>query len=210
MISALTTIVKLYVNDAQYKGAVKGIEIVNEPACYALGQSFMNTFHQNAFLAIRAAVSKNALVLPTTIIHDCFVQPLSQWYSVYNSKGKTIINGSYAIDTHRYQAFSPIQQTLKTYDQHINFACNLGSELSNAQINDFPVIVGEWSLGIANGVGPFLNMTASVAAQNTQEENLFYRRFWEAQVNTFESSSGGWIFWSVIHECPLSSWRVLT
>ncbi|UZJ55850.1 hypothetical protein CBS101457_005170 [Exobasidium rhododendri] len=194
LISALTTVVNLYVNDASYNGVVKGIEILNEPACYALGQTYMNAIHLAAFTAIRAAVKTNALVFPTTIIHDCFVSPLSQWYSVYNSKSTPIINGSYAIDTHRYQAFAPLSTTLTTDDQHVNYACGLSAELSDAQTNDFPVIVGEWSLN-AYPSGPYNNISQSVAGQNSPAQNLFLRRFFEAQVTTYEKA-GGWIFWS--------------
>lgn len=34
----------------------------------------------------------------------------------------------------------------------------------------------------------------SVASQNTQKLNLFYRQFFEAEVMTYEMA-GGWIFW---------------
>lgn len=193
--SALQSMVKMYVNSARYKGVVKSIEILNEPACWVLGQAYMTTIHKAAYKAIKSTVSSSALTFPTIIIHDCFVQPLSNWYSTY-ADTKTWTTGSYAIDTHRYTAFQPIASQLNgDYTKHINFVCGLQPELSAAYAK-FPLVVGEWSLGVACSNCTYKTMAESVASQNNQTQNLFYRQFYEAQVMSYEKA-GGWIFWCV-------------
>ncbi|UZJ54252.1 hypothetical protein CBS101457_003572 [Exobasidium rhododendri] len=194
--SALEKIVQLYVNDAQYGGVVKGIEILNEPACWALSKSYITEIHKAAYTAIRATVSKNALVLPTTIVHDCFIEPLSEWKSTYASSFWK--NGSYALDTHRYHAWAP-QVNLPTLDAHVQYACNLTTEFTPLQTNNFPIIVGEWAISLkacATKDCTYATMKESVNSQNNKTMNLFYRRFFEAQVTTFEASAGGWIYWN--------------
>jgi glucan 1,3-beta-glucosidase len=157
---------------------------------------FRTSIHKAAYSAIRNTVSPSALVLPTTIIHDCFVEPLSDWKSTYaNSFWK---NGSYAIDTHRYHAWAP-ESKLSSQEAHIQYACNLASEFLPVQTNNFPILVGEWALSLkacATKSCTFETMSQSVNSQNTQAMNLFYRRFFEAQVTTYEASTGGWIYWN--------------
>ena len=172
---------------------MKGIEILNEPACYSLGQSYMTQIHQNAYNAIRDTVSLLALTYPTIVIHDCFVQPLSKWYSTYANTDNWE-PGSYAIDTHRYTAFQPVSGQLRgSYPAHIDYVCGLQPELRDAQAH-FPTMVGEWSIAVACSSCTFKTMSESVASQNSQTQNLFYRQFFEAQVATYEMA-GGWIFW---------------
>lgn len=183
-----------FVNHKLYGGAVKAIEILNEPSCPAMGQTYMTAINKAAYAAIRNTVAKTALVKPTVVIHDCFEQPLSKWYSTY-SNTKTWVKGSYAVDTHRYTAFSPTSGQLgNSYPAHINYICNLQSEMSSAYAK-FPVVVGEWSIAVACSNCTYHNIPDSVASQNTQEQNLFYRQFFEAQVTTWEKA-GGWIFWN--------------
>jgi glucan 1,3-beta-glucosidase len=192
--SALKSIVNLYVNDPKYGGIVKGIEILNEPACWTISRSYIDEIHRSAYNLIRKTVSSSATVMPTVIIHDCFVQPLTKWTSTYNRNSKTFPDGTYAIDTHRYQAFAPQLYDLKTFEQHIQYACGLQKELSTVQDNDFATIVGEWALGLVTK--PIYDtMAESLASQNNNSQNLFYRRFYEAQVTTYEKA-GGWIYWN--------------
>lgn len=136
----------------------------------------MNNVHLQAYQIIQSTVSSNAITLPTVVIHDCFIQPLTKWTSTYNRSSNNFKDKSYVIDTHRYQAFSPQLQQLKTNDQHVEYACNLQNELSTVQNNDFSTIVGEWALGLVTA--PIYDtMEESLSSQNTQEDNLFYREF---------------------------------
>lgn len=190
--SALVKMIQLYVNDRQFGGVVKAIEILNEPACWSLGQDYMTSIHKAAYTALRGAITSAAITYPTTVIHDCFVQPLSKWQSTYSDTSfwKT---SSMAIDTHRYQAWSP--QNSYNFDQHISYTCGLASELSSAQSSIRPTIVGEWSLAIGCTNCTFNNMADNINAMNNATQNLFFRRFYEAQVTTYEKA-GGWIFWN--------------
>lgn len=191
--SALESMVTHFVNHKVYGGAVKAIEILNEPACWSLGQAYMTSIHKAAYTAIRNTVASTALVKPTVVIHDCFVDPLSNWYSTY-ADTSTWKTGTYAIDTHRYTAFTPTSTQLgSNLTAYINYVCGLQNELSGAYTK-FPTVVGEWSLAMACSNCTFETMSESVASQNTQQMNLFYRQFFEAQVMTYEMA-GGWIFW---------------
>jgi glucan 1,3-beta-glucosidase len=213
--SALQSMVTTFVNDKTYGGIVKGIEILNEPACYTLGQTYMTQVHQTgecillrvdrkgelmvilstAYQAIKSSVSSSALTFPTIIIHDCFASSLSNWYSTY-SNTTAWTPGSYAVDTHRYTAFDPQATALgNNQTAHINYICGMQSEFADAYTH-FPVITGEWSLAVACTDCSYSTMAQSVASQNTQQQNLFYRQFFEAQVVTYEQA-GGWVYWCV-------------
>lgn len=134
----------------------------------------MNSIHLEAYQTIRSTVSSNAITLPTVVIHDCFIQPLTKWTSVYNRTSSNFKDKTYAIDTHRYQAFSPQLQELKTNEQHVQYACGLQDELTTVQTSDFSTIVGEWALGLVT-TPVYDTMAESLASQNTETDNLFYR-----------------------------------
>lgn len=138
----MESIVTHFVNHKLYGGAVKGIEILNEPACWSLGQTYMTSIHKAAYQAIRNTISSTALVKPTVVIHDCFVQPLSGWYNTY-SDTSTWKTGSYAVDTHRYTAFTPVSTQLgSNLTKYISYVCGMQSELSSAYAK-FPLVLGE-------------------------------------------------------------------
>lgn len=190
--SALVKMIQLYINDKQFGGVVKAVEILNEPMCSTLGQDYMTSVNKAAYTALRAAINSSAVTFPTTLVHDCFIQPLSQWQSTYSDTTFWKKN-SMAIDTHRYQAWAP--QNSYNFDQHISYTCGLASEFSTTQTNIRPTVVGEWSLGIGCTNCSFPSMADNINAMNNATQNLFFRRFFEAQVTTYEKASG-WIFWN--------------
>jgi glucan 1,3-beta-glucosidase len=193
MYSALQSMVNLFINTNTYSGAVKAIEILNEPACYLLDPNYVIGVYSSAYKAIRATVKSTAPVYPTIIMHDCFIAPLSGIYAALDSLALT--SGSYAVDTHRYTAFYPVAQQLGNNNTaHINYICGMQPEIVGAY-SKFPMIVGEWSLAVACDNCSYATMAQSVASQNNPTNISFYRQFFEAQTTTYEMG-GGWIFWN--------------
>ncbi|PWN46721.1 glycoside hydrolase [Violaceomyces palustris] len=198
-IDALVKMVQWYVNDPQWKGVIKAIEVVNEPK---MGQgqiprSFLEKFYRDSYTAIRKAIDPTkAPVIPTVLLSDAFVSQ-SSWDNFY-SDANFWASGSYAIDTHHYEAFAPLNSY--SYDQHIQIACSVGPSIGPTN-KKRAVVVGEFSLGIDTRCVPYkpckgVTMEQDVRTLNKDSQNLFARKFWEAQTSTFEQYGGGWIFWN--------------
>ncbi|PWN40984.1 glycoside hydrolase, partial [Ceraceosorus guamensis] len=194
LIFALTESVKRWVNDPSYGGVIKSIGVLNEPQMWNgnLTRTWMvSQVHKPAYKAIMGNITSNAPIIPSITFHDGFDQPLSDWDSSYTTaQGYTA--GTTSLDTHRYQAWAP--QVDYTWDQHISYTCGLSSELSNAN-RVRPTFVGEFSLATRCTNCSYATMSDNINAQNNATQNLFMRRFWEAQQVTYEKSAG-WIMWS--------------
>jgi len=155
----------------------------------------------------------NALDLQTdltVLIHDAF-KPLDYWKD-FMAEGAPTRTGV-AMDVHKYQVFTS-DEVSRTEDQHINATCQLGSSLSSFHL---PVIVGEWSAAYTdcakylNGRGrgsrydgTFDTTTKAIgtcenksgSGENFSEEyKTFLRKYWEAQVITWEKGAG-WVHWT--------------
>ncbi|OTA94889.1 glycoside hydrolase family 5 protein [Hypoxylon sp. CO27-5] len=85
-------------------------------------------------------------------------------------------------DDHRYYKWDGSVQTTK--DGYISAACN-----DNRGGSD--VIVGEWSISVADSV----ESNDEFGIKNRPDQVDWYRKYWAAQVQTFEKS-GGWVFWA--------------
>lgn len=184
--SALQTMVKLYVNDASYKGVVKGIEVLNEPLCSTLGNDFMISVYKNAIAAMKAVLSSSATVVPTVILHDCFISPISNWAST-TQNGGSFANQGFTLDTHHYQVFDPYVN--KTKAQQIDYVHQFGSSITDAQTKvQRPVLTGEFSLAIScTDCVPSGSSSSDIATLN--------RQWFETQTTAYELGAG-WIFWS--------------
>lgn len=197
-IDSLVKMVEWYINDPKWGGVVKAIELANEPRTGdgLIPMDKLRTFYRDAYKAVRGAVNSSAIVRPTVILSDAF-KDLSSWDDFY-ADNRTFVNGSYALDTHQYQAWAPY--TSYSFDEHVEAACNLSTSLERTNAKR-PVIVGEFSLGIETRCVPYKpcagrSIADDVATLNSDEQNLFARRFWEAQTSTFEKHAAGWIFWN--------------
>ncbi|KAI0439424.1 glycoside hydrolase superfamily [Xylaria telfairii] len=85
-------------------------------------------------------------------------------------------------DDHRYYKWDPSVTT--TQDGYISAICS-----DNRGGSD--LIVGEWSISVADNV----QYNAEFDIRDTDANNDWYKKFFAAQVHTFEKS-GGWVFWS--------------
>ncbi len=192
LIDALVKMTQIYVNDPSYGGVVKSIELVNEPITYTgdISQDYLAQVYSDAMTAVRKAVTGTAPVMPVVTMHDGF-QSLYSWDNYYDDSA-TYPQQTYIQDTHQYQAWAPLVNL--TPDGHLKYACDYANTLNG--INGRNVVVGEWSLATNCTNCSYDTMTDNIASQNSPYWNNFMRRFWEAQVIAYESTLGGWVFWS--------------
>ncbi|KAI8965105.1 glycoside hydrolase family 5 protein [Daldinia sp. FL1419] len=94
-----------------------------------------------------------------------------------------IPDASFALfDDHKYYKWDGSVETTK--DGYISAACN-----DNRGGGD--VIVGEWSISVADSV----QFNDEFQIDNRPDQADWYKQFWAAQAQTFEKS-GGWVFWT--------------
>ncbi|KAI9049285.1 hypothetical protein LZ554_007131 [Drepanopeziza brunnea f. sp. 'monogermtubi'] len=121
--------------------------------------------------------------------------------------GEVEVPETFAVDTHLYQTYTDAANKL-TQAQHITTACGLASGLAAADAV-MPTFVGEWTAATNICVNPDGSTTAgascSVAGCQCQHEPIRewnkgmveqVRRYVEAQLDVFESSSSGYFMWS--------------
>ena len=84
-----------------------------------------------------------------------------------------------AYDDHQYVKYAGVQVDK---DAYVRFSCN------DNRSGNWPVFVGEWSLSVDT------NVQWNDEWNPYKEENKdFYRRFWAAQVQAYESTAQGWV-----------------
>ncbi|GAM83624.1 hypothetical protein ANO11243_016120 [Dothideomycetidae sp. 11243] len=204
---ALRQITRRYTN-AENADVVFGIELVNEPISWG-NNNFQTTqsWTQRAFKAVQA-VSKNSNL--NVIMHDSFTGANS-WTGVgQNLNGNSALAQSrFWIDEHLYQNQVAADSTLNQ-KQHIQKACGWASTELLPSSSNLPVIVGEFSAATNVCVNPDHTSTAGTSCTTTgcqcsastdmKEWKLplkqATRRFFEAQVQTFEAHGRGWFIWA--------------
>lgn len=181
---------------AAYTDVVVGIELVNEPISWG-NNDFGVTwdFYENARSKARSLAGNSALGI---VMHDSFVGPAAF---------TAMADGGTVIDTHIYQLYTDADNSL---DQpgHIAKACGMASSLAstNAQI---PVVVGEWTAGTNVCSDEYGNTWAGTStssagcscvndAASEWSDALVtqMRRYVEAQLDVWESSTSGYFFWN--------------
>ncbi|TFK19970.1 exo-beta-1,3-glucanase [Coprinopsis marcescibilis] len=197
---------------------VPAIAPLNEPAGYR-GQDLLQVtrqFWHDSYGSIRWPYGSDRQSNTIVMIHDAF-QPLSYWNGFMSYPGFEGV----MLDTHHYQIFNDDLNRMSE-EQHIRTACNRGNELASSPLW---VVVGEWSPARTDcarylngrGVGsrydgtyPGSGRIGSCAGFTgpgsgySASYRTFLRRFWEAQVSSFERGGEGWIQWTwkaeVAHE----------
>lgn len=185
-----------------YYDVIIGIEVVNEPLGPELSMDKLHAYYDDAYHSLRDFGDQGA------VFHDAFMDIgyFEDWLNVpdyYNC----------VIDHHFYQVFS-VGELNRTIDEHIDFACNQGRELSTME-NKWRV-VGEWSGALTdcapqlNGVGRGARFDATYenskaigtcsgmnnVTQWTDEHRQNTRRYIEAQLDAYEHGGSGWVYWS--------------
>lgn len=198
-ISVLKTMAAKY-GAMEYADVVVGLEMTNEPVSYGNNKfSVTQSWAQEAYTAVKAATKNTNMVI---VMHDAF-QGASSWTSIAKGLG----GKTFGVDTHLYQLFVDSDNKL-TQSQHITEACGWASNLASAN-SIMPTYVGEWSAATNICVNPDGSTTAgtSCSVSGCQCQSASFdswnskmieqvRRFVEAQLDVFESSSSGYFIWS--------------
>jgi glucan 1,3-beta-glucosidase len=201
-ISVLKTMAAKY-GAMQYADVVVGLELTNEPISWGNNQfSVTQSWAQEAYSAVKAQVANENLVI---VMHDSFQGPLA-WTSI----AEELISGgakNFGVDTHLYQVYSDSDNSL-TQEQHITEACGWAANLATANAI-MPTYVGEWSPATNICVNPDGSTTAgyscSVSGCQCQTGDISgwnsnmieqVRRYVEAQMDVFESSTSGYFVWA--------------
>ncbi|KAJ7167407.1 glycoside hydrolase family 5 protein [Mycena crocata] len=185
------------------------IEPLNEPAGFASSELLRVTkqYYYDSYGSIRYPYGTAQQSNTVELVHDAF-QSLSFWNGVLASPQYEGV----MMDTHVYTIFSA-EENQMSQSQHISTVCEKQSSLSSF---DLWVIVGEWSPASTDcakylngrGVGSRYDgsypgsqrigsCTGLTGAASTFSYNYktFLRKFWEAQVISYEKGQG-WIQWT--------------
>ncbi|PVF96087.1 putative EXG1-exo-beta-1,3-glucanase, major isoform [Serendipita vermifera] len=187
---------------------VVGIAPLNEPAGF-FGNDVLSVTRQywyDSYGNIRYPYGTSQQGAILEVIHDAF-QPLDYWSGFPPNSFDGVI-----MDTHYYGVFSQ-GEVSRSWDQQVQAACARSSAIRNFYLW---TIVGEWSLAFTDcakylngrGVGARYDGTypgssyvgtcapfTGSGANFSSSYKAFLRRFWEAQVTSFESNAG-WIYWT--------------
>lgn len=190
---------------------VVGIAPLNEPAGF-YGDNVMNVVRQywyDSYGNIRYPYGTSQEGPLIEVIHDAF-QPLSYWNGFAAYPGFEGV----MMDTHYYGIFSQ-DEVSRSWDQQVSAACARGSEI--AAYTTLWTIVGEWTTAATdcarylNGRGVGSRYDGSYPGSTyvgdcsqftgsgnnfSSDYKAFLRRFWEAQVTSWEQGGVGWIFWT--------------
>lgn len=157
------------------------LEVVNEPvATWTNAQdaaSLISTFYPTAWNRIRA-VENNLNIGAYDRLHIQMMD--TQWGS--GTPQQNLPDQWFAaFDDHRYIKWSSTNPTRADY---------LYASCHDDRGGNYPVIVGEWSLSVADSAewNGELSLTQSDAVS-------WYKKWWAAQVIAYEKQAG-WIFWS--------------
>lgn len=161
----------------RYKGhpALWGIQLLNEPR-WDVPMDILRDYYLRGYEACRKHVDKNVAI----VIHDGF--RLKEWKDFMTDlKFENVI-----LDTHFYQCFAEEQ---KHFDMasHLHMAAVQRVEEIKEMSNYFPIIVGEWSLGIEPDY--------TLKDMNEVQLDAAFRAYAAAQLLSYEMAEG-WFFWS--------------
>ncbi|KAK5189842.1 hypothetical protein LTR96_009614 [Exophiala xenobiotica] len=177
---------KIHTNDAY--STVGMLELVNEPerawdtTAYpnapANSDSMRKTYYPTAWSKIRA--KESSLNIASSAQVSIMLMD-EKWGS---GDPKQYLTDLYlaAYDDHNYVKYAGVAETKDAYLQH---SC------SDDRSGNWPVFVGEWSLSVATDV----EWTSDWDPTNDGNKD-FYRKFWAAQVMSYEKTAQGWVFWT--------------
>ena len=201
---AVLNIIQHKYGSPAYDDVVAGIELLNEPLATEMGLDRVKQFGRKGFLQQRA-VSKSRVV----VIQDGFKQPDSYdgWLTPEDNDSQWV-----AIDHHEYQVFDNELVAMQPWE-HRQYVCNQAYTYSNA---DKWTFVGEWSAAMTdcaaalNGYGigarfdgtypgsTYIGSCSKRKFLETWSQTLKddTRGYIEAQMETYEAHTQGWIFWN--------------
>ncbi|KAF7303151.1 Glycoside hydrolase family 5 protein [Mycena kentingensis (nom. inval.)] len=194
------------------KNNVANVPIIaplNEPAGFYGDDVLTGTILGETQVSIRFPFGTSQQSNTVVMIHDAF-QPLSYWNGVLAYPQYEGV----AMDTHIYTIFS-VPEVQMSEQQHIDTVCAKGSSLASFGLW---TVVGEWTPARTDcakylngrGVGSRYDGTypgtsgtrvgscsglSGSASSFSSSYKTYLRRFWEAQVQTYERGAG-WCAWT--------------
>ncbi|KAJ6257990.1 Glucan 1,3-beta-glucosidase [Drechslerella dactyloides] len=197
-LDVLSQIAQKYAKPA-YQDVVVAIELLNEPGPN-LNMDQLGRFYMDGFGKVRE-------VSDTFVTFSDAFKPPNSWNGLLSGPGNNVI-----VDHHRYQMFSEAEVT-RALNTQISVACNAGSETSGS---DKYVVIGEWS-GAMTDCARWLNGFGRYSRYEGKHQNSRWygncstkgdldtmdwakrqeiRKYIEAQLDTYEKTTNGWIFWT--------------
>lgn len=155
--------------------ALWGIQLLNEPR-WDVPMDILRDYYLRGYDACRRHVDENVAI----ILHDGF--RLTEWKDfMRETKYKNVL-----LDTHFYQCFSDDDKMLDV-PGHLQRASVVRADQIKEMSAYFPIVVGEWSLGI--------EPEYSLKGMNKVQLDSAFRAFAGAQLLAYETAEG-WFFWS--------------
>jgi glucan 1,3-beta-glucosidase len=194
---------------------VIAIQPLNEPRVSSLDSEMVKQFYRDSFYNLRE-VSNTPVML-----HDGFLRP--DWLNGFLSPSDNNAHGV-VIDHHRNQIFDA-SLVAKSPTEHLTLACN---GVNDYAVSDKWTVIGEWS-GAMTDCAPNLNgfragnrMEGTLGGASwrigscdgksgwvsswSQDWKDDVRRYIEVQLDAFEASTDGWIFWNFKTEGSAGEW----
>ncbi|KAF2205036.1 glycoside hydrolase [Delitschia confertaspora ATCC 74209] len=153
------------------------LEVLNEPET---GHKDLLAYYRTAYATIRNAERE----LQIKVGDQLDVQYMNAGWGAGNAGSVLKGEAGVVYDSHRYLKWDPSVKPNK--DSYIRASCTDNV----AKDGGMPVVVGEWSLAVADSV----EKTADFDVQTPANKD-WYRRWWAAQVVSYERQIG-WVFWS--------------
>ncbi|KAF2258038.1 glucan 1,3-beta-glucosidase precursor [Lojkania enalia] len=197
-----------------YQDVVIAIELVNEPFLSKLDPNMLKQFYRDSYYNLRK-ISDTPVML-----HDGFWDPawLNGFLTPSDNNAQFVI-----VDHHEYQIFDPNLAAMSP-SQHRTQVCN---NVNNYKNSDKWTIVGEWS-GAMTDCAHYLNgfragnryegtfpgswRIGSCAGKSgsvhtwSQEQKDDTRKYIETQLDAFETTTDGWVFWNFKTEGTAGEW----
>lgn len=130
-ISVLQEIATRFTKPAESSAVVSSINLLNEPAGFAMSRETIVDFHRRGYQAVREINADIQIVL-----HDAFL-PLDSWIETFDPAWTNVV-----LDTHIYHVFD-VPHLNMSLDEHVKEIQQKGAEI--ARVNSrIPVVVGEW------------------------------------------------------------------
>ncbi|KAI1416660.1 glycoside hydrolase family 5 protein [Hypoxylon sp. FL1857] len=158
------------------------LEVINEPVHSqdypSQAADMVANYYPNAWTRIRNAEDKLNIAADKRVNIQMMDKSWGSGDPSSHLPDKTLA----LYDDHKYYKWDG--SVTKTKDGYISAACKDNRGGSN-------VIVGEWSISVADDV----ESNGEFGIKNRPDQVDWYRKYWAAQVQTFEKS-GGWVFWA--------------
>jgi len=166
--------------------ALWGIQLLNEPR-WDVPMEILRDYYTRGYEACRRYLDDNVAV----VFHDGF--RLREWNDYM--RGPEYVN--VLLDTHFYQCFTDEDRRMDA-QQHLAKTLNQRTEEIEEMSQFFPIIIGEWSLGI--------DPSLTLKDMNLLQKHAIAQAYAGAQLISYENATG-WFFWSYKLESENSHWN---